>query len=317
MEKKYKHIPVLLNETINSLNIKENGVYIDATFGSGGHSRLLLSKLNKFGKLYAIDCDKQAILNCNIKDNRFKIFHCNFSSIIKIIKEFNLIGKINGIILDCGVSSIQIDDPKRGFSFIKNGLLDMRMNQFSKNKTAYTWLLKTNIKELNFVIKKYGEERFSKRIANAIIKRNQSNNKIFYTKDLSDLICSLIPIKNKKFKNSATRTFQAIRIHINNELEEIKKILQDSLKFLSPLGRLSVISFHSLENRIVKKFINKNSMNCNLINKIPLTELEIKNNFNTKKLKFIGKIFPSKKEIKDNIRSRSAILRIAEKNIKN
>lgn len=311
MKKFFNHITVFLKETINSLNIKKNGIYIDATFGCGGHSRLLLSKLNHSGKLYAIDRDKQSVqYGKQIQDNRFKIFHSTFSNLITIVENFNLIGKVNGIILDCGVSSTQIDDPKRGFSFNKNGPLDMRMDK-SCGETAYELLLKTNEKHLAMILKEYGEERFSKKIARAIINKNKNKKLIISTKDLANLVSSLVPYK-KRFKHPATRTFQAIRIYINNELEEIKIILQDSLKILAPLGRLSVISFNSLEDRIVKNFMYCNSCDNTLPIGLPLTESELKK-FNTKKINLIKRILPSKKEIKENPRSRSAVLRISEK----
>lgn len=307
--KNLHHTTVFLNEAVDSLNIKKNGIYIDATFGYGGHSRLLLSKLNNLGRLYAIDRDKNSvILGKIITDSRFKIFHCNFARLINLIKELNLIGKIDGMILDFGLSSLQINDNKRGFSFMNDGPLDMRMDT-SQGITAHEWLLKTNEKKLTFVLKNYGEERFAKKIARAIINKNKSK-RISSTSELSKLVSSLIYIK-KRFKHPATRTFQAIRIYINNELKEIKIILKDSLKMLSDQGRLSIISFNSLEDRIVKKFIYNNS-DCNLPVGIPLTEIELKK-FNSKKVKLIKKFLPSKKDIQNNIRSRSAVLRVAEK----
>lgn len=309
--KNFTHIPVLLYETINSLNIKKDGIYIDATFGYGGHSRLLLSKLNMSGKLYAIDRDKQSVeIGYKIKDQRFSIFHCNFSSIIKVVKKLDLIGKINGIIIDCGVSSPQIEDVKRGFSFNHDGPLDMRMNQ-NDPKTAYEWLLRTSAKDLYIVLKKYGEERFAKKISYAIINRNKNNKPVVSTKDLANLVSSVIPSRNR-FKHPATRTFQAIRMYINNETEEIKNILEDSLKILAPLGRLSTISFHSVEDRIIKNFMHYNSLDHHVPVGLPLTVAELKK-FNLRKLKLIKKIFPSTTEIKNNSKSRSAILRTAER----
>lgn len=309
MYKYFSHIPVLLKESIDNLNIKKNGIYIDATFGCGGHSKLILSKLNNLGKLYAIDKDKDAINFGNtIKDNRFNIFHCNFSHLKKIIKKKKLIGKINGIIIDCGVSSTQIDNSKRGFSFIQNGPLDMRMNN-TDGEPAYLWLSKYHYNDIYMILKKYGEERYAKKIARAIFFRNKRSI-IKTTKELADLVSSVVQTK-KRFKHPATRTFQAIRIHTNNELKEIKIILKDSLEILSSLGRLLVISFNSLEDRIVKEFMHKNSTNSIVPYDIPLTETELKK-FNMKKLKIINRIFPSNKEILQNSRSRSAILRVAE-----
>ncbi|WP_459563195.1 16S rRNA (cytosine(1402)-N(4))-methyltransferase RsmH [Candidatus Psyllophila symbiotica] len=283
--KKYKHISVLLNESIENLKIKSDGIYIDSTFGCGGHSKIILSKLGKKGKLFSLDRDPESInIANNIKDSRFKILNLNFSNLYKI----NLNGKINGILFDLGLSSIQLDNPNRGFSFINDGILDMRMNQKIGN-SAIDWLNNSNIKEMCHVFKKFGEERFSKRISKAIYKYNKIKP-ITRTKELSNLVklnCS----KFYDTKHPATRIFQAIRIYINNEIEEIKNGLKHSLKLLSSKGRLCIISFHSLEDRVVKNFIK----------------------FNSSKFKSLGKIKPSLIEIKKNIRARSAILRIAEK----
>lgn len=311
---KYKnyllHNTVLLNETISSLNLKKNGIYIDATFGHGGHSKLLLSKLGPLGKLYAIDKDPIAIkIAKKIKDKRFKIIHNSFSQTIQYFSKNNLIGKINGILLDLGISSLQINNPERGFSFMKDGPLDMRMNP-KIGIPASAWLLKSNFNEIKFILKNFGEEKFYKNIAYAIIKQNKKKP-IQRTKELVDLINKVIPKKNF-LKNPATRTFQAIRIFINNELEEIKLFLQDTLKLLTKKGRLSVISFHSLEDRIVKNFIKHYSSFPYSLKDIPFNTLEIKK-YNNLYLKKIKKIFPNKKEIYRNPSSRSAILRIAEK----
>ncbi|WMC20185.1 MAG: 16S rRNA (cytosine(1402)-N(4))-methyltransferase RsmH [Enterobacteriaceae bacterium PSpyr] len=285
--KKNKHITVLLNESIKSLKIKKNGIYIDATFGNGGHTKLILSKLSKKGKLFSIDKDPKTIkIAQKIKDNRFKILNINFSDLFKL----NLNKQINGILFDLGLSSIQLDNPKRGFSFINDGILDMRINQ-TKGKNAIDWIKNSNIKKLYFVFKKFGEDRFAKRIAIAIYKYSKIKT-IISTKELSNLI----KLNYNKFYNNkihpATQYFRAIRIVINNEIQEIKLGLKYALKLLSKKGRLSIISFHSLEDKIIKNFIN------------------IKN-FN--KLKFLYKIKPSFYEIKKNYRSRSAILRISEK----
>ncbi|BFI91101.1 16S rRNA (cytosine(1402)-N(4))-methyltransferase RsmH [Enterobacterales bacterium endosymbiont of Anomoneura mori] len=297
MKKKY-HISVLLKESIENLNIKKNGIYIDSTFGCGGHSKMILSKLGKKGKLFSFDKDPKVIYFINkIKDKRFFFINQNFSNLHKIKLE----GKINGILFDLGLSSFQLDDPKRGFSFINNGPLDMRMNQKEKI-TALKWIKSTNIKKLNFVLKNFGEEKNSKRLAKAIYEYNKVKP-INNTKELSNLIKLNYNQNNIKNKHPATRSFQAIRIYINNELKELECALKYSLKLLSNKGRISIISYHSLEDRIVKNFIKFNNIKY------------IKNNKNIKKnkLKFIGKFRPSLFEIKNNYRSRSAILRIAEK----
>ncbi|WMC19757.1 MAG: 16S rRNA (cytosine(1402)-N(4))-methyltransferase RsmH [Enterobacteriaceae bacterium PC38] len=285
--KKYKHITVLLNESIKSLKIKKNGIYIDATFGNGGHTKLILSKLNKNGKLFSIDKDPKTIkIAKKINDNRFKFFNINFSDLFKL----NLNKQINGILFDLGLSSIQLDNPKRGFSFINDGILDMRINQ-KKGIDAINWIKNSSIKELYFVFKKFGKDNFTKRIAIAIYKYSKIKT-IISTKELSNLI----KLNYNKYYNNkihpATQYFRAIRIFINNEIKEIELGLKYTLKLLSKNGRLSIISFHSLEDKIIKKFIN------------------IKNN---NKLIFLNKIKPTLYEIKKNYRSRSAILRIAKK----
>ncbi|WMC18791.1 MAG: 16S rRNA (cytosine(1402)-N(4))-methyltransferase RsmH [Enterobacteriaceae bacterium PSpicST2] len=302
--KKYKHIPVLLKESIESLNIKSDGIYIDSTFGCGGHSKIILSKLDKNGKLFSLDKDPEVINIANkITDPRFKFLNINFSDLYKI----NLKGKVNGILFDLGLSSIQLDNPNRGFSFINDGPLDMRMNQ-KNGENAFNWIKKSNFKELYFVFKKFGEENFSKRIAKAIYKYNKIKI-ITRTKELSNLIKLNY---NNSYNNKihpATRIFQAIRIHINNEIEEIKYGLKYALKLLSTKGRLSIISFHSLEDRIVKNFIKLNTINYkyNLNSYIKYKKKKLN------KLISLGKIKPSLLEIKKNYRARSAILRVAEK----
>ncbi|MFI4846987.1 MAG: 16S rRNA (cytosine(1402)-N(4))-methyltransferase RsmH [Candidatus Makana argininalis] len=312
MNKKYFHKSVLLKESIKSLKIKPNGIYIDCTFGNGGHSKLILKHLNIYGNLISIDRDPNAIKKALLlKDKRFKIIHGNFSQIYYFFYKLDLIGKINGIIYDLGISSLQLDNPKRGFSFINKGPLDMRMNN-TCGQSAYTWLLNTNIKDIEYVIKTYGEERFYKKIAKSINifkKKKPLKNTI----ELSKIISKSIFFKNR-FRNPATRTFQAIRIYINNEIEEISQSLKNIIKILHPGGRLSLISFHSIEHRLIKKFINKFSkknQNKDFLNK----------NINKKKIKFLNeiklkkilKIKPTKVEIKNNPRSRSAMLRVVEK----
>ncbi|PPI88012.1 16S rRNA (cytosine(1402)-N(4))-methyltransferase [Candidatus Pantoea edessiphila] len=310
MIKNLKHNTVLLNEAIKSLNIKENGIYIDGTFGRGGHSYLILSHLGYQGKLIAMDRDPQAVLEAmKIKDTRFTIIKGSFSSLETHIFKLNLIGKIDGILLDLGVSSPQLDDCNRGFSFINDGPLDMRMDP-SFNVSAAEWLLNATEKEIVFVLKSYGEEKFAKKIARAIIDRNRIKP-ITRTIELAEIISFAIPIKDK-FKHPATRSFQAIRIWINKELEELKAILTSSIKLLSYKGRLSIISFHSLEDRIVKHFMRKYSKKLQIPHGLPLTEEQIFK-FSKLQLKLLGRLFPSDIEIKNNPRSRSAILRIAEK----
>ncbi|QJC33627.1 16S rRNA (cytosine(1402)-N(4))-methyltransferase RsmH [Enterobacteriaceae endosymbiont of Donacia provostii] len=304
------HIPVLLKESIKSLNIKHNGTYIDATYGCGGHTKLILSKLSKYGKIYAIDRDIKTLSKYKILDKRITYINDNFSNLKYFLK--NKIGKIDGILFDLGISSFQLENPERGFSYMYNGPLDMRINQNEK-VTAYNLLNNINVKKLSYILKTYGEEKYHKKIA-FYIKKYILKKKLNSTHDLSNLICSIINKKNK-FKHPAKRSFQAIRIFLNQEIKELKKALNISLKLLKLGGIISIISFHSIEDRIIKLFMRKNSSYQNKINsKLPLTEKQI-NNFCQKKLqlKIIGKIFPKKNEILKNSRSRSAILRIAQK----
>lgn len=286
----YKHISVLLQESVDGLNIKANGTYIDGTYGFGGHSKLILSKLNKNGKLIAIDRDPYAVAYAkkSIFDKRFSIKCITFSQLESLIKRKKLIGKINGILLDLGISSMQLDNPNRGFSFIHDGPLDMRMNP-TIGQSAYEWLIKATENEIFWVLKTYGEERFAKKIAKTIVlnKKNFKQNELQSTTKLANLIKTIIPYK-KNNKHPATKTFQAIRIHINNELEEINVVLKSSLKLLAPLGRLSIISFHSLEDRIVKQFIRLHSSKQNIHRSSATSQIESQY-FNIPILKMLGK----------------------------
>ncbi|QJC37256.1 16S rRNA (cytosine(1402)-N(4))-methyltransferase RsmH [Enterobacteriaceae endosymbiont of Donacia thalassina] len=307
-----KHIPVLLKESIDSLNIKNNGIYIDATYGCGGHTKLILSKLGNYGRIYAVDCDLSTILKHKIEDSRIIYIHDNFSNLKVILK--NQIGKIDGILFDLGISSFQLNNSQRGFSYMSNGPLDMRLNQ-KKGITAFNLLKNANEKKISEILKIYGEEKNHKKIAYNI-KKCILDNKLFNTKDLSYLICSIN--KNSKFKHPAKRSFQAIRIFLNKEIDELKKVLNITLELLKKDGIISLISFHSIEDRIIKYFMKKNSIlyKKNIQNKLPLTEKEINTFFYKKKkikLKIIDRIFPNKKEILNNPRARSAILRIAKK----
>ncbi|SBT81931.1 Ribosomal RNA small subunit methyltransferase H [secondary endosymbiont of Trabutina mannipara] len=314
MSKNYLHKTVFLNEAVKSLNINPDGVYLDGTFGRGGHSRLILSKINANGHLFAIDRDPTAVeIANNIKDYRFTIIHGLLSKITFHMAKWNLIGRINGILLDLGVSSPQFEDPKRGFSFKNDGLLDMRMDK-NCGQSAAQWLTRASVDDITFVLKKFGDERFAKRIAKAIFLRNRHHPPITRNQELVALITNNIPFRDKH-KHPARRSFQAIRIYINNELKEIKQALDGALTLLAPGGRLSVISFHSIEDRLVKQFIRQHSRIPQIIAKLPLTEQQISAQYNNNRLqlKSIGKILPSTQEINENQRSRSAVLRIAEK----
>ena len=310
-----EHATVLLHETVDGLALKENGIYIDGTFGRGGHSRLILSKLSASGRLIAIDRDPKAVAEAQkIQDPRFHIEHSAFSDILRICEKLNLVGKIDGILLDLGVSSPQLDDAERGFSFMKDGPLDMRMDD-SKGMSAAEWLQHVSEQDLAWVLKTFGEERFAKKIASAIVNYNKSavqngSECLTRTLQLAELIAQTVPFKDKH-KHPATRSFQAIRIFINSELDELEKVLQSALTVLAPGGRLSIISFHSLEDRMVKHFMRKQSQGDDIPKGLPLREDQIQRN---QTLKVIGKaIMPSDEEITKNPRARSAVLRIAER----
>ncbi|MDQ1237720.1 MAG: 16S rRNA (cytosine(1402)-N(4))-methyltransferase RsmH [Wigglesworthia glossinidia] len=305
------HIPVMLNEVIHLLNITPNGIYIDATFGEGGHAKKILSKLNSKGKLIIIDRDPHSIkIAKNIKDPRLTIIHGNFSSITKYAKKYEIFGNIDGILFDFGVSSSQIDNKNRGFSFLKDGPLDMRMN----NKfgiSASEWINNAKFSDIYFILKNFGEERYAKKIASAII-RNKKKKIITKTSELSDIICRTCGIYYQRNKHPARRSFQAIRIHINSELQEIKNTLKQILPLLKSRGRAIFISFHSLEDRMIKNFIKKNNKIEIYPYDLPILEKKIEKFFK-KKLSFFKKFKPSQKEISNNLRSKSAILRCIEK----
>ncbi|MCF2857457.1 16S rRNA (cytosine(1402)-N(4))-methyltransferase RsmH [Pseudoalteromonas sp. SMS1] len=310
MSSELEHISVLMDETLDALEIKPDGIYIDGTFGRGGHSGQILKRLGEQGRLQAIDQDPQAIQAAQkfAQDSRFSIAHNRFSNISAVAEMAGLTGQVDGILLDIGVSSPQLDDADRGFSFMKDGPLDMRMNP-QAGRSAAQWLAEAELEDMVHVIKKYGEEKFARRIAHKIIE-TRAETEITTTKQLAELIDEAVPVKDKH-KHPATRTFQAIRIYINSELEEIQTALTAALDVLKPGGRLVVISFHSLEDRIVKQFIKKQSKGEAVPRGLPLTDAQLNKNLT---LKAIGKaIKPSKAEIDANPRSRSSVLRIAEK----
>ena len=310
MQENFKHTTVLLDEAVNGLNIREDGIYIDGTFGRGGHSRLILSQLGANGQLLAIDRDPQAIAAAaEIKDPRFSIVHGPFSALAEYVEARGLTGKIDGVLLDLGVSSPQLDDAERGFSFMRDGPLDMRMDP-TRGQSAAEWLQSAEEADIAFVLKTYGEERFAKRIARAIVERNREQP-MTRTKELADLIAAATPVKDK-FKHPATRSFQAIRIWINSELEEIDIALKGALTVLAPGGRLSIISFHSLEDRLVKRFMRDQSRGPQVPAGIPMTESQLKA-LGGRELKTLGKLIPGEAEVKDNPRARSSVLRIAER----
>ncbi len=299
------HISVLLHETVDALLAdRDTGIYIDGTFGRGGHTRLLLSKLDANARVYAFDKDPQALdvaAELEQQDPRFKIIHASFAD---LQQEMNQLGiyQVDGIMADLGVSSPQLDQAERGFSFMKDGPLDMRMDN-SQGQTAAEWLLSVDEEHLANVIFQYGEERYSRRIAKAIKKAGY----ITTTAELAEIVKVAHP-KWEKNKHAATRTFQAIRIEINKELDDVHVFLPQALNLLKPQARLAVISFHSLEDRIIKQFIQKESTLAEDTSWGMPQERE-----DTRRLKKIDRIRASEAEVKQNPRSRSAWLRVAER----
>ncbi len=306
-KKSDRHDSVLFDEAINGLSIKSNGIYVDVTLGRGGHTQGILSSLNKSGKVIGFDQDIEAIKYAekNISDSRLSLIHSNFSSLNEQLEQLKLIGEIDGILMDLGISSPQIDNADRGFSFNKDGALDMRMDQ-SQKMTAAIWLRETSEKEIADALYQFGEEKRSRIIASTI-KEYQKTKNLDSTLELADLIKSVV--KPSKNKHPATRTFQAIRIAINDELKMLSQTLDQTINALKKNGRLVVITFHSIEDRIVKQFIHKHSRPKQLPKGLPI----ISNNSHHLSFKDLGKVKPSSEEIKINRRARSAILRIVEK----
>ncbi|VAW48043.1 16S rRNA (cytosine(1402)-N(4))-methyltransferase [hydrothermal vent metagenome] len=308
MDSEFSHFSVLLTESIEGLSIKPDGVYIDGTFGRGGHSKAILNVLGEQGRLLAIDQDPEAIRYANehFQDARFEIQYGSFENLKSYCEARNLVGKVDGVLLDLGVSSPQLDDAERGFSFMREGPLDMRMNP-ETGQSAKDWLTKVDEKTLKLVLQNYGEERFSGRIAR-VIKEEVGKGTLRTTLDLAELVKKTSP-KIDKNKHPATRTFQAIRIAVNRELDVLKNVLVAAMEVLAPKGRLSVISFHSLEDRIVKVYIRDQSKIKDLFPDSPIL-IEVVEPI----LKKVGKpVFPSQEECQKNSRSRSAVLRVAEK----
>ena len=305
----FSHQSVLLDESIASLSIRPDGNYIDATFGRGGHTRAILQQLNEQGRLIAFDLDPEAINYAKKEfadEPRLTIEHCNFDQVANVITQLGLTKKIDGVLMDLGVSSPQLDDAERGFSFLRSGLLDMRMD-ISQGETARQWLAKVKHNDLAYVLRKYGEEKFAKRIATAIVE-TRAEREITETGDLAEIIANAIPVK-EKHKHPATRSFQAIRIFINQELQAVEKGLEGAASVLAKKGRLSVISFHSLEDRIVKRFMRDMSSRPKLPAGLPVMEVDIIVPF-----QLVSKpIVAGETELDVNPRSRSARLRVLER----
>lgn len=304
------HISVLLDEAIQALAIDPDGIYIDCTFGRGGHSTQILSQLSDKGRLIAIDRDLTAIEAAEkFKDDpRFKIEHFGFAELGNIAQSNDVEGKVSGILFDLGVSSPQLDVAERGFSFMNDGPLDMRMDT-TRGETAAEWLARADVEDISWVLRTFGEEKHAWRIANAIVDTREESP-LTRTGELAALIKKTAPQREIK-KHPATRSFQAIRMYINSELDQIEKALASSLDVLKTDGRLAVISFHSLEDRLVKQFMKKHSQGRQVPRGMPISEAELQKG---KKLNLVGrKTKPSKDEVTRNVRSRSSVLRVAER----
>nr|WP_181130413.1 16S rRNA (cytosine(1402)-N(4))-methyltransferase RsmH [Pseudomonas capeferrum] len=311
MESGFNHITVLLDEAVEALAPRADGCYLDGTFGRGGHSRLILSKLGPQGRLLGFDKDPQAIATGQAlaaEDGRFVIVQRSFAELGEEMATRDLTGKVSGVLLDLGVSSPQLDDPERGFSFLNDGPLDMRMNP-ERGFSAAEFIASAPEEEIARVFKEYGEERFAKRMARAVVLRREESPFI-RTADLAEVLKVANPAWEKG-KNPATRAFQGLRIHVNNELGDLEAGLEAAIESLEIGGRLVVISFHSLEDRIVKLFMRKLAKGeaDNLPRNLPVQHKVFE-----PKIRVHGKAqFASEAELKANPRSRSAVMRVAEK----
>ncbi|WP_018625349.1 16S rRNA (cytosine(1402)-N(4))-methyltransferase RsmH [Kangiella aquimarina] len=309
MSTEQEHDSVLLNEAVEALVIDPDGIYIDCTFGRGGHSRAILSHLSDEGRLIGFDKDLQAIAvgeQLQQEDQRFSIVHESFSLLEQEVSKRGWVGEVTGVLMDLGVSSPQLDQAERGFSFMQDGPLDMRMDT-TRGQTAAQWVANTDEEDMVWTFKTYGEERYSKRIARAIVEK-RAKTAITRTKELADIISQAHP-RWEKHKHPATRCFQAIRIAVNRELDDLKDTLEQALNVLKVGGRLVAISFHSLEDRIVKQFIQKQEKGQDFPPGLPITEDMI-----NRRMKKVGKFTKAgESELERNIRARSAVMRVAEK----
>ncbi len=300
MDTPWQHTTVLLSEAVDALDLQPDGTYIDATFGRGGHTRLMLSKLSDKGRVIAFDKDPEAIAAAQqIQDPRLSIRHEGFAHLGDLPS-----ASVDGVLMDLGISSPQVDNPARGFSFRHNGPLDMRMDT-TRGQSVQEWLAEADIQHIAEVIREYGEERFALQIAKAIDARRQERGVPTSTAELAQLVADTVKTREPG-KDPATRTFQAFRIFINAELEELQQALDATLHVLRPHGRLAVISFHSLEDRIVKQFIAQHAREV-YDRRAPFAAPQVMD------FKAVQRIKPSEQEIASNPRARSAILRVAER----
>ncbi|MGF6598972.1 16S rRNA (cytosine1402-N4)-methyltransferase [Paraburkholderia sp. BL10I2N1] len=310
MGNELQHRTVLLEEAVDALVTRTDGVYVDGTFGRGGHSRAVLGKLGEAGRLIAFDKDPLAIATARqIADPRFEIVHESFASLRDAVAERG-VGRVSGVLLDLGVSSPQVDDPERGFSFRADGPLDMRMDP-TRGESAADWLARATVQELTEVIRDYGEERFAFQIAKALVARRAESDRLgplVSTGELAQIVANVVKTREKG-KDPATRTFQAIRIHVNQELAELQVVLEAALSLLEQGGRLVVISFHSLEDRIVKRFMQAHASAPAVDRRLPIRAVDLP----SPPLRIIGRVFASDAEVAANPRARSAVMRVAER----
>ncbi|MEJ2565880.1 MAG: 16S rRNA (cytosine(1402)-N(4))-methyltransferase RsmH [Gammaproteobacteria bacterium] len=303
------HHPVMLEEVMAALQVRADGAYVDATFGRGGHSAAILQRLGVGGRLIAIDKDPWAVevaRERSARDRRFSIYQGSFAMLEHFAEAEVMSGKVNGVLFDLGVSSPQLDTAERGFSFLREGPLDMRMDT-SHGESAAAWLARASEADIAYVLKTYGEERFAKRIARAIVQARRTAP-IETTTQLAEIVAAANPAWERD-KHPATRAFQAIRIHINRELEDLEQALPQALRVLASGGRLAVISFHSLEDRMVKRFMRDAARGGDLPRRLPVPASAFK-----PILRIVGKpVYPSAAEVAANPRARSAVLRVAEK----
>ncbi|MEK6370888.1 MAG: 16S rRNA (cytosine(1402)-N(4))-methyltransferase RsmH [Burkholderia gladioli] len=310
MGNELRHRTVLLDEAVESLVTRPDGVYVDGTFGRGGHSRAVLARLASAGRLIAFDKDPRAIETAQgIEDARFSIVHDSFASMRDALAARG-VEKVSGVLLDLGVSSPQVDDPARGFSFRADGPLDMRMDP-TRGESAAEWLARASVQELTEVIRDYGEERFAFQIAKALVARRAESDRLGpldTTGELAQIVGHVVKTREKG-KDPATRTFQAIRIHVNQELADLQVVLESALSSLEQGGRLVVISFHSLEDRIVKRFMQAHASAPAVDRRLPIRAADLP----SPPLKLLGRKFPGEAEVAANPRARSAVMRIAER----
>lgn len=309
MTETFSHLPVLLDEVIAALQIKPEGLYIDATFGRGGHTQAILGQLGENGRVLALDRDIAAIEYGRERfadEPRVAFEHINFSQVADVLAQRQLESQVDGVLMDLGVSSPQLDDAERGFSFMHNGPLDMRMDT-TQGESASDWLMRVELEDLVFVLKKYGEEKFGRRIAHAVLEYRQQQP-ITQTAQLVSIIERAMPVK-EKHKHPATRSFQAIRMHINQELQSIETGLEAMLTALKPGGRLAVVSFHSIEDRMVKRFMKAKVTRPSIPAGLPVFDSDIEMPY-----KLAGKPrVAGEAELANNPRARSARLRVLER----